>query len=168
MTLLLTLAGCSAGKAGYPSLAERPAERAFAQSTVAEPAPVAPGKPNPATLHEVATLRADAERAAETFAHEAQEAERLTAAARGSAVGSEPWAAATVAMASLDSARGDTARTLADLDALKVKTAVVAADDNDPDRQATYVAVTAADEAVAAILDKQDAQITALHKSIAG
>ncbi len=164
--LPLALAGCNAGRAGYPSLAERPAERAFAQSTRAAPAPAAPGKPDPATLHEIAALRDDAERSAESFAHEAQDTERLTAAARSSAVGSEAWAAATVAMASLDSARSDTARTLADLDALKVKTAVAAADTDDPDKQATYVAVTAADDAVAAILDRQDSQIAALHKTI--
>jgi len=166
LLLPLALAGCNAGMAGYPSLAQRPAERAFAQTTAATPAPVTPASAEPATLHQIALLRADATRAGTSFAHDAQEAGRLTAAAHGTDIGSEAWAAATVAMAALDSARSDTALALADLDALRVKTAVTAAASNDSRGQATYAAVTEVDSAVAVILGGEDARIAALHKAM--
>jgi pyruvate/2-oxoglutarate dehydrogenase complex dihydrolipoamide acyltransferase (E2) component len=166
LLLPLALAGCSGGMAAYPSLAQRPAERAFAQGPAPAPAPVAPGRADPATLHRIATLRADATSAGASFAQLAQEADHLSTAARGTGVGSEAWAAATVAMASLDSTRSDTALALAELDALQVKAAVNAADSNNPDGQATYVAVTDIDRAVAAILNNEDARIAMLHKTM--
>jgi hypothetical protein len=164
----LTLGGCGEGAGRYPSLAQRPAERAFAQAAPpAAPVPVkGPTDADPETLKQIDSLHEDATRAAETFATRAEEADRLTGAARGAGVGSEAWAAATVATAALDSARSATALPLADLDALRVHTAVVAADSGKPRDAATYVAITRVDNEVAAILAREDARIAALHHAV--
>lgn len=167
LTLLLPLAlsACNGGMAAYPSLAQRPAERAFAQgATVAAPAPTAPGAPDATTVQHVVALRADAMRAQTAFARQADETDRLAAAAHNSGTGSEAWAAATSALAALDSARSQTAVALADLDALQVRTSVTSAQANTPQAAATYAVVAYADQAVAAILMDEDARITALHK----
>jgi len=162
---LLVLAACH-GNGGFPSLAQRPAEISFARTVPAAPVREAPGTPDAATLHEVAALRADAVRARDSFAHQADEADHLARAAHASEVGSEAWAAATTALSALDSARSDTAQALGNLDSLRARTAVSAADSNQPSGQATYVAVTDADAAVAAMLGSEDARIAALHKMI--
>jgi hypothetical protein len=164
ITLVLALGACAGGQ--YPSLAQRPAERAYAQSQAIAPAPRAPGTPDAATLQRIARLQADAAKAHAQFLVLETDAAPFARAAHGSDVGSEAWAKATSAMASLDSARSDLARTLADLDALKVSTAVSAADADNPDRQATYVAVAGVDGQVAAILDAEDADIASLHKLV--
>jgi len=163
--LALMLAGCG-GVHEYPSLAQRPAETAFAQVAPAPTAPQGPATPDPATVQQVDSLRADAARAAETFARRAKEAEHLAQAARGTELGSEAWAAETVAMAALDSARSDTALPLADLDALLVRTAVSAADSGDARGAATYAVISHADSAVAAMLDEENTRIATLHRAV--
>lgn len=161
--LLLVLAGtaCSGG-GGFPSLAQRPAEIAFA----AGPPPVAsiaPGVADPALLQAVAALRAAAARAHEGFARSAQAAAQLAGAAKARPIGSEAWAAATTALGALDSAHGRSSLVLANLDALQARTALAAAAGNDPSDQATFVAVSEADGAVTAIVRDEGAQIAALH-----
>ena len=164
VTLLSTmaLAGCGGGMAGYPSLAQRPAERAFAQPPLAA-APPAPGTVDPAIMHQIDTLRAQAARAADQFNHKAQVADRLATAAHGSGVGSEAWAAATTALAALDSARSETAVPLGDLDALQVRTAVSSAQSNSAQGDATYAAVADANREVTEIVKSEDARIAALR-----
>jgi len=164
VALVLALGACGGGH--YPSLAQRPAERAYLQGQPVAPAPRARGTADPAVLHQIERLHADAAKAHETFVALESGAAPFARAAQGAEVGSEAWAKATSAMASLDSARSDLARTLADLDALKVSTAVSAADTDNPDRQATYVAVAGVDGQVAAILDAEDADIASLHKLV--
>lgn len=166
LLLAFMLAGCG-GAYRYPSLAQRPAERAFVEEA-ATPAPTTPqapdsATPDSATVSHVESLRADAARAAQEFAHRAQEAEHLGKAAQGTGVGSEAWAAATTAMAALDSARSDTALPLADLDALMIATAVSAAQSNDARGAATYAMISRADADVAAMLADEDARIAALR-----
>jgi hypothetical protein len=151
--------------AAYPSIAQRPAERAFAQGPSA-PAPMAPGNPDPAVLRQLATLRAEVAQAKAQFDGKAQAAERLASAARDSGVGSEAWAAATTALAALDSARSQTAVPMGDLDALQVHSAVSAAQSNDAQGAATYGAVAEADRDVADILKNEDARIAALHRQL--
>ena len=165
VTLVLALGACSGG-GNFPSLAQRPAELAFAQSTAAAPAPAAPGTPDAAMLRRIAALRADAETANANFTRRAEEADHLAAAAHGTAVGSEAWAAATTALGGLDSARSDISLVLANLDALRNSTAVSSAQGNTPADQATYTAVAEADSAVAAMVAQEDARIAALHKMV--
>jgi hypothetical protein len=162
------LAGCGDGGGRFPSLAQRPAERQFTESAAA-PAPKPPQGPfeaDPATLKHIDSLHRDAAEAAATFATRADEAARLTGAARGTGVGSEAWAAATVAMAALDSARSATALPLADLDALMVHTAILAADSGKPGDAADYAAISTTDASVAAMLAEEDSRIAHLHREV--
>ncbi|WP_353229758.1 hypothetical protein [Novosphingobium sp.] len=164
LAMTLALAGCNGGAATFPSLAERPAERAFAQSGMSPPPPLqSPATPDAATIRQINALRSDATRAHEIFLQAVADATRLAAAAHGSEVGSEAWAVATVALATLDSARSQSALPLADLDALMVATAVTAAQANDAAGSATYGAVAEADHAVAALIRAEDERIAALH-----
>ncbi len=121
LTAIAMLGGCSSDKAGYPSLARRPAEQAAndpAQAMPA-PAPLPAFGPAPAELTaRLDTLVANARAAHERFRSRSARAEQLVGSASGSAVASEAWAVATVALADLESARSDAMVALADLDAL--------------------------------------------------
>jgi hypothetical protein len=162
LLVALALAGCNGGMAAYPSIAQRPAEREFAQAQ--QPvAPMAPGEPDPAVIRQIAAVTAQAARAAAQFDRQAREAEQLATAARDSGIGSEAWAAATTALAALDSARSETGVPMGDLDALQARTALSAAQSNDARGKASYAAVAEADRAVAAIIKIEDARITALR-----
>lgn len=161
LLLLCTLAGCHTG-AAYPSLAQRPAEVAFANGP-APLAPAAPGVADPAVLRTLAQLRAEATRAHLAFARSADAAAHPVEAAHGQPVESEAASAATVALAALDSAHGQTRLALADLDELQARTALVAGAGNDASAQATYAAVAQADADVAALVNAEAAQIATLR-----
>jgi len=161
LALALAISGCSRGN--YPSLAQRPAELGYTTQPVAVAVPAAAGTPEPAIVRQVEALRSDAAKSSETFAQRANEAEHLARAAHGSALGSEAWSATTVAMAALDSARSDTAQSLGELDALQTKMAVTAADSGKPDDKATFQVIAQADAAVGAMMNQENARISALH-----
>ena len=161
LLLVLACAGCSGG-GGFPSLAQRPAEIAFAAGPPPV-APVAPGVADPAVLRTMAALCTAAAHAHQGFARGAQSAAHLANAAKAQPIGSEAWAAATTALGALDSAHGESSLVLANLDALQAHTALGAAASNDPSDQATFAAVSEADRAVAAIVRDEGAQIAALH-----
>lgn len=160
---LALLAACASSRTHYPSLEIRPAERAFGQAGAA-PAADSPPAPAPipadATLSQrLAALKARANEAAARFTALRPEAERAAAAARGAANGSESWNRAQVALARLDSARSDTAVTLADLDQLAVEADIKAVDQPGPDAES----IGAARESVAAIVAGQDAALDSLR-----
>lgn len=159
---LALLAGCQhTGKDGYPSLATRPAERHYAPPAAASQAAAADA--DPALLATLARHEADAQHAAAEFDRAADAARRAVDDSRQSAVGSEAWATATVALAALDSARSATALPLADLDALMAQQALGAAGSNAPRDQAGYAAAARSDHAVAELVAREDATIAALH-----
>ncbi len=170
LAALLLLGGCEAGSGTFPSLALRPAERAFAPGGDAAAAPTggaaAIGQPDHRMQKQITALHDQAVHADGAFALRATEADHLAHAAHGTDVGSEAWAAATTAMASLDSARSDTAVFLGDLDAMRVHMAVTAAQSGTPDDAATYRELVHADDAVAALVAAQDARIAALRQEI--
>lgn len=119
LLLSATLAAC-ASSGDYPSLAQRPAERAqgsFAADPV-EVAPAPPPAPSADLVARLAALRRDAAGHHAQFMAGLPSARRLAAAAGPS--GSDSWASAEVALADLDSLRSQTAVALADLDALWV------------------------------------------------
>ena len=116
LALLAACASASGGK--YPSLATRPGERV---SGTAEPVPVlAPPPATAATGSRIAQLRAQARAAHARFGERRASAATLSAAAQGSAVASEAWSVAQVALASLEAARSEAMIALADLDSLYV------------------------------------------------
>jgi Meckel syndrome type 1 protein len=102
----LVLGGCANDRGRFPSLAIRPAERAFYQ---AQPAPAAatPAQPAPipadATLTQrLAALETRAREADARFVALVPEVTRTVSRARGAATGSETWNLAQVALARLD------------------------------------------------------------------
>ena len=116
---LLLLGACTANTSTYPSLARRPAERI---TGTAEPA-TAVTEPNPElpsaeTTDRIAALVAQAQAADAKFVTGQAEARRLVEAASDAEVDSTAWSNATVALASLASARSDAEVALADLDRL--------------------------------------------------
>jgi hypothetical protein len=116
---------CACASTGdYPSLAQRPVERAqgmFAPDTP-EPAPAPPATPSADLVARLADLQRDAASLHAQFVQAAPAATRLAAAAGGT--GSDSWASAQVALADLDSLRSRVAVSLADLDALWVDSTV--------------------------------------------
>lgn len=119
--IILLLAGCAADYSTYPSLARRPAERVSgtAEVVAAAPAPLPPAPPPSADLTTRLGQLSDQAQAAHTaFSTRRAEAQRIVAAGGGSAVGSEGWAQASIALAELETARSQAMIALADLDAL--------------------------------------------------
>jgi len=124
LLLLPLLAACATTDEEYPSLAIRDAERA---TGVFEPVVAAPYVPPPtpaAVLDRLDQLAVDAASAHRAFQAEAPSASRTIQAASGAEFGSEAWAAASVALAGLESSRSKAMIALADLDKLMVDAGV--------------------------------------------
>ncbi|NMN07005.1 MULTISPECIES: hypothetical protein [unclassified Novosphingobium] len=153
----LLLGACSPDRGRFPSLAIRPAERAFgqAQAAPANPAPANPAPlPTDASLPQrLAAIEGRAREADSRFAALVPEATRAVARAQGTASGGETWNLAQVALARLESARSETAIALADLDQMATKAEITAVDQPGPDAET----IVAARDAVAARVAQQDA-----------
>ncbi len=115
---LLLIGGCKSVDADFPSLAKRPFESA---------APVA--APVTAAIPVASALPADMERTVANLIQRHQKAQdqyiamlpgvqSQAARAAGSAMGSEAWVSAQLAVSRLDRARADSVAALAELDAL--------------------------------------------------
>jgi hypothetical protein len=119
LVALVAAAGCKAPRDdGYPSLLPRPIEKRGFAEPAPRPEPVA--TPDAALDGDVARQRAALAKAGAAFAGKATDAERLATRARGARAGSEPWIAAQVALAELDTLRGGTAGALADIERLAI------------------------------------------------
>lgn len=132
--LALALTGCATAS-DYPSLARRPAERITGSAEVAAPSPAPsppPAPPSPQMAGRLAQLVEQARAAHAKFAARQGEAERLIGAASGSAVGSESWSVATIALADLESRRSEAMVALGELDAIYVGEAVQATETGEP------------------------------------
>ena len=156
LSSLVVLAGC-ASTANYPSLGQRPAERAYGTAPVATPSDAPPavavgpqGGPFPPRI---TAARQAAETAHERFRKGEPAAERLTAAAQGAAPESDAWSQAEVAVSELIAARTQTSGALADLDHMLVEAAEI-----DPAAPALD-AIGAAREQVIALVGKEDAEL---------
>jgi len=114
------LAGCAGENGRYPSLAIRPGERVT--GTFEPSAPASPAAPAPVASADLVTRLAQLEEQAKVahagFVTATPRAAALAGKASGSALGSESWADAAVALGELDSARSNAAITLGDLDLL--------------------------------------------------
>jgi len=151
------LAGCVAGPSGdFPSLAVRDAERLAGTLRPVQPYVAPP--PGPATLQQLGALESEAGEAHAAFLAEASRASSIVEAARGADSGSEAWARAEVALASLAAARSRTMVPLADLDGLHVAAAVEgqSLDSIAAARDAAEAQVAAEDAAIARLKDVLD------------
>lgn len=156
---LTLLAACAnTGSSNSPSLATRPGERV---SGTAEPvAAPAPPPATAATGSRIALLRAQAQAAHTRFGELRASAATLSAAAQDSAVGSEGWSVAQVALASLEAARSDAMIALAELDTLYVAAKIDAVP---TDGSGDVDAIGAARDDVIALVGEEDATLSALR-----
>jgi hypothetical protein len=174
LLLSATLAACTTS-ADYPSLARRPAEAAVwdpaapgDDGRVSGSAPVASAADDAAVSQapvsaELTTRLAQLENAARAaharFAAKRARAGQLVAAANGSAVASEAWSVATVAMAELESARSDAMVSLGELDRLYVAERIDGGDGS---------AIAAVRDQVTAWVADEDAVLADLGGRMAG
>jgi hypothetical protein len=165
---LLALSACNADRSRFPSLAIRPAERAYGTGQPVEPAASLPlttqlpaGTDLPAR---VAALRDVARAAHSRFLERQGAASRLIAAAKGAAPGTEAWSSAAIALASLTSARGEGMVALADLDRLLIAATEKAATGPDADLKI----VDPAHREVAGLLAEEDRAVAALGGTLGG
>jgi hypothetical protein len=115
---LLAAAGCAA-PGPYPSLAPRPAEKAYAED--AEERKPTPQPDDPALAGEIDGLLAAARAGAADF--DAAFPAAQAAAGRAGSTGSDSWLEAQQALSRLETARARTTAALADLDRLAVERA---------------------------------------------
>ena len=159
---LLALTACNADRSRFPSLAIRPAERAYGAGQQAAPTAL----PGPAAIADlpgrVAALRQTASASHARFTAQQGMAASLVNAARGSAPGTEAWSRAAIALASLTSARGEGMVALSDLDRLLITATEAAAVGPDSDLKV----VAPAHGAVAALLAEEDRTIAALAEKL--
>jgi hypothetical protein len=112
----MTLAGCSASKGEFPSLAKRPIESRSDEIVAATPVPAAMTAVDGATLARVRDAVREANDGDRAFGQALGAAEKAVGAARGAGVGSEAWVAAQMAVSALERARAPMKKALADLD----------------------------------------------------
>jgi hypothetical protein len=164
-SLALLLGGCAAGgtetMVGYPSLARRPIESQ--QQAAAAPVEVSPTVPDAELDSALARLVAAARAGDDAFASDYGEAERLTRQAAGSAVSSEAWVAAQVALSTLESARNDSVSALASLDTLYVERANAIADGK---AQGGLDQIDRARADALAVVDSQNDRLDALKAAL--
>lgn len=156
-TLLCLSLGACGSMQGYPSLARRPAERitGTAEAVAAAPAPVetAAAAPDLGLQSRLARMLEAARSAHGRFGAARGKAERLASAARGAAVASDAWSAASIAISQLESERGAAMIALADADALYSKVRVDGGDSQ---------AITAVRDQIAAWVADEDAALAGL------
>ena len=116
LVLLALAAGCAA-PGPYPSLAPRPAEKAYAED--AEERKPTPQPDDPALAGEIDRLVAEARAGAAAFDSALPAAEAAAKAA--GAAGSDSWIEAQQALSRLETARARTTAAIADLDRLSVE-----------------------------------------------
>lgn len=116
LVLLAFAAGCAA-PGPYPSLAPRPAEKAYAED--AEERKPTPQPDDPALAGEIDRLVAEARAGAAAFDSALPAAE--SAAKAAGAAGSDSWIEAQQALSRLETARARTTAAIADLDRLSVE-----------------------------------------------
>ena len=156
---MLVLPGCAADTANYPSLARRPAERAGSNAVTQAPAPVATAL-DPDLPARLAALVEQAREADARFATRRTQAEPVVAAGSGAAAGSEGWAIASIALASLESARSDAMIALADLDQLYATARTKSGSE--------WVTIAAARDQVTAWIGEEDRVLAALRGRLPG
>ncbi|WP_421853703.1 hypothetical protein [Novosphingobium sp.] len=168
LAALLALSACNAERSRFPSLAIRPAERAYGTGQPVAPTPSLPlttQLPGGTDLAARVTALGDAARAAHgRFLERQGPATRLIEAAKGAAPGTEAWSNAAIALAGLTSARGEGMLALSDLDRLLIAATEKAATGPDDD----FKLVDPTHRDIAALLAEEDRTIAALSGALGG
>ncbi|KUR72916.1 hypothetical protein AQZ52_06855 [Novosphingobium fuchskuhlense] len=164
LAAFLALSACSADRSRFPSLAIRPAERAYQTGQRAMPAPPSGAAATADLPARVATLNEKATAAHARFVAQKAAATALINAARSTAPGTEAWSRAAIALAGLSAARGEGMVALSDLDRLLIAATEAAAVGSDTDLQV----VAPAHSAIAALLAEEDRTIADLGDRLGG
>lgn len=155
----LLLAGCATPSTEFPSLAIRDSERVSGTMDVPGTPVTAPAPLAPATLAQLDALLATVRTSHVAFTAATPATERAVSNAAGSALGSDAWSAAQVAVAGLQSSRSAAIISLAELDRLYVD-ASTAGD--------AIERVTAAKAEADRLVAEEDAVIARLLGALAG
>lgn len=153
---MLALSACG-DSSGYPSLARRDVEKQAEAPPPPPPTATVPDSPDLAPR--LARLVEQARTAHEKFVSARPRAEQLAAAASGSAMASESWSVASVALAELESSRSEAMVALADLDELYAARRVEGRDG---------ASIAAAREQVMAWIGEEDRVLAALRGRLGG
>jgi hypothetical protein len=131
--LVIALSGCKAVEGDFPSLAKRPFESTNpnAPPLVVPETPIAESLPADMALV-VANLVQRHQKAQDQYVGMLAAVQGQAARAAGSAMGSEAWINAHLAVSRLDSARADSVAALAEMDALIEKQIEREESDNSP------------------------------------
>ncbi|MEG3165369.1 hypothetical protein U1701_12265 [Sphingomonas sp. PB2P19] len=113
LAIPLALAACAGDTGVYPSLAARPVEKLGFGEPEVKPVIAAA---DPALDVQIVQLATRLDAIATGFAKDARAAEALARAARGGAVGSDPWLTAQVALAGLDDWRAQSSALIGDIE----------------------------------------------------
>ncbi|MBU3991791.1 MAG: hypothetical protein KKA12_04475 [Alphaproteobacteria bacterium] len=166
----MILTGCASTK-DYPSLARRPAEkdsgRISGSAPVVAPAPDASASQMPVAADlttRLAQLMQAAREAHARFDTAQARANSLVSAARGTAVASERWSVATVAIAELESSRSDAMVSLGELDRLYAEARIAGQNDDGGDGGA----IAAVRDQVTAWVADEDAVLADLGSRMPG
>lgn len=154
----------AAPQRAYPSLAKRPAESNDRfRDSASEQQPVVAAPSDPALAAEVETLARKAGEADGAFQTQLPGGRKAVTAAAGSAVSSENWVAAQMAISALDAARYESVAALASLDTLHV----VRSTGKDAARGVADLAtIDPARTRVLALVDAQNDTLDALRASL--
>ena len=153
--LCILAAGCASTPGDYPSLAIRDAERVSGTLQPAEP--YVPAPIDAATLASVEGLVQQANAAYAAYRGKLERVRATALRARGASVGSDAWAAASVALAELETERSRTMVALADLDRLYVAAAT---------EGAATAELANAQNTVNEMVEFETAQINEIHATL--
>lgn len=130
LMLPLMASACSTASGEFPSLARRPAERVngAAEPALAPPIPPLAESVAPDLAARLVRIESQARAGHAKFQAREPRARATAGAARGSAVASENWSVATVAVAELEAARSEVMIAMADLDSLYAAERVAGSD----------------------------------------
>jgi len=162
----LTLGGCASAGGSYPSLALRDAERVHGQAEPVpaqapeEPAPAA--APSPDLAGRLGQLVDQAQAAHGRFETLRPGVQARIASARGAAMGSDGWSVASIALAGLETARGQTLAALVEVDSLEIADRAARAGGQSPDS----APIAAARGRIEALVEAEDRVLSALSSSL--
>ncbi len=146
---------CATAPAEYPNLAIRDAERVT--GTLNPPEPFVPAPPSAETLATVEGLVERADTAYDAYRGKLERVRAAALRARGAAVGSDAWAAASVALAELETERSQTMIPLSDLDRLYIAAATEGRATGD---------IEDAQDLVGQMVDFETAHINEIHSAL--
>ena len=159
------LAACSTPEGDFPSLAKRPYETSDPIEEPSDSAPQVAAALPPAAAAQIADLEARHRAAQSAFEKMLPSVRAVATRSAGAATGSEAWANANVQLTRLDYARADSVKVVGEFDALVSKQRET---DSSSGQPMVAPLMEARQQAVAADVERQDAEIDRLSAMLGG